>query len=341
MTDLIDPENDPAAEDNNGVLATVFDAIGTHFGHIPAIVRKNVAKAFNHLMKVPNAYIDGKAAEIKATSDARVAVTKATGKTLAQSIEVDKSLAAIATATNASRILRQQVNAAKVLQYAAVEVKQEASTDVATEPEEISEDWLNAFEREAVDMSSEHMQRLFGKILAGEMKRPKSYSIRTVKLMAQLDNHAAGLFRVLCSMACTLQIGPTVADARVLDLGQPAGQNGLQNFGLGFSELNILFEYGLIINDFGSVMGYGASVVQHHTVPVPIRYANRRFGLLSKNGTAVTPEQLTSFRLSGVQLSQAGKELLGIVDLVESTAYTAELTKFFDSRGYALIDVAN
>ncbi|MBR8284600.1 DUF2806 domain-containing protein [Burkholderia vietnamiensis] len=341
MTDLLDPENDPAADDNSGVLATVFDAIGTHFGHIPAIVRKNVAKAFNHLMKVPNAYIDGKAAEIKAASDARVAVTKATGKALAQSIEVDKPLAAIATATHASRILRQQINAAQVLQYAAEEVKQEASTDVTSEPEEISEDWLNAFEREATDMSSEHMQRLFGKILAGEIKRPKSYSIRTVKLMAQLDNRAAELFRVLCSMSCTLEIGSTILDARVLDLGQPAAQNGLMKFGLGFSELNILFEYGLIISDFGSVMGYGASVIQHNTIHVPIRYANRRFGLLSKDATAVTPEQLTNFRLSGVQLSQAGKELLGIVELVENPTYTAELTKFFDNRRYALIDLAN
>src|SRR5580704_1456717 len=98
MNDLLDSENDPASDDDGGLLATVFDAIGTHFGHIPAIVRKNVAKAFNHLMKVPNAYIDGKAAEIKATSDARIAVTKATGKSLAKSIEVDRSLAAIATA---------------------------------------------------------------------------------------------------------------------------------------------------------------------------------------------------------------------------------------------------
>ncbi len=290
-------------------------------------------------MKVPNAYIDGKAAEIKAASDARVAVTKATGKALAQSIEVDKPLAAIATATHASRILRQQVNAAQVLQYAAEDVKQAAPTDAATEPEEISEDWLNAFEREAVDMSSEHMQRLFGKILAGEIKRPKSYSIRTVKLMAQLDNHAAELFRVLCSMSCMLQIGPTVADARVLDLGQPAGQNGLQRFGLSFSDLNVLFEYGLIISDFGTQMAYAHSVVQNHTVPLPIRYANRRFGLLPKS--APTPQQLTNFRLTGVQLSQAGKELIGIVELVENPAYTAELTQFLDGMGYTLVGVAN
>lgn len=337
MTDLLDPENDPPSDGNSGVLATVFDAIGVHFGHIPAIVRKNVAKAFNHLMQVPIAYMDGKAAEIKATSDARVAVTKATGKALAKSIEVDPSLAAIATATNARRILRQQGNAAQVLQYAAEEVKQEDLTEAAAEPEEISEDWLNAFEREAVDMSSEHMQRLFGKILAGEIKRPQSYSIRTVKLMAQLDNHAAELFRLLCSMSCTLRYGAGIVDARVLDLGQPAAQNGLQKFGLSFSELNILFEYGLIISDFGSVMGYGDSIVQNNSVNAPVSYTNRRFALLPKN--APTQEQLTAFRMSGVQLSQAGKELLGIVELVENPAYTADLTKYFERQGYEMVDV--
>ena len=339
MTDLLEPENDPGADDGGGVLTTVFDAIGLHFGHIPAIVRKNVAKAFTHLMKVPNAYIDGMAAEIKATSDARVAVTKATGKTLAKSIEVDRSLAAIATATNASRILRQQVNAAQVLQYAAGEVKLEDSTEVAAEPEEISEDWLNAFEREAVDMSSEHMQRLFGKILAGEIKRPKSYSIRTVRLMAQLDNHAAELFRLLCSMSCSFKAEPGDAfvDSRVLDLGHAAGQNGLLKFGLGFAALNTLFEYGLIISDYGSTMNYGGSIVLNNTIALPLEYANRRFGLLPK--TIPTPEQMSAFRFTGVQLSQAGKELLGIVDLVENPAYTADLTNYLDTQGYALIGV--
>ena len=38
---------------------------------------------------------------------------------------------------------------------------------------DITDDWLNAFEQEAVNMSSEHMQKLFGKILAGEIRQGK------------------------------------------------------------------------------------------------------------------------------------------------------------------------
>ncbi|MGV2292262.1 DUF2806 domain-containing protein [Trinickia sp. YCB016] len=337
MDDLPDSEIEPVSDADDGILATIVDAIGTHFGKMPAMVTKNVAKAFNHLMKLPNAYIDGWAAEVKATSEARVLVIKATGKTLAKSIEVDRSLAAVATATHASRILRQQINAAKVLQQTAQEIKHEDAAAIASEPEEISEDWLNAFEREAVDMSSEHMQRLFGKILAGEIKRPKSYSIRTVKLMAQLDNRAAELFQILCSLACTLQTGSYILDCRVLTLGQDAAQNGLKKFGLGFSELNILFEYGLIISDFGSQMMYGSTFVQNNTVAIPFRYMSRHFGLLPKG--VLTSAQMTNFRVSGVQLSQAGKELLGIVEVTENLQYTADLTKHFDSLGYTMVPV--
>jgi hypothetical protein len=195
MEDLPDSEITPASEEEGGSLAVIIDAVGTYLGNIPAALKKNVAKAFNHLMKIPNAYLDGLAAEVKATSEARVAITKATGKALAKAVEVDRSLAAVATATHASRILRQQINAAKVLEQAAEELQRDSAAASPDQPTEITEDWLNAFEREAVDMSSDHMRKLFGKILAGEIRRPKSYSIRTVKLMAQLDNRAAELFR--------------------------------------------------------------------------------------------------------------------------------------------------
>src|SRR5258705_13301622 len=115
---------------------------------------------------------------------------------------------------------------------AADELKSEtkdAASPNEPEPPPISEDWLNAFESEAAQLSSEQMQRLFGKILAGEIRRPTSYSIKTLKLMAQLDNQAATLFKRFCSLSISLR-GPRtnqIIDARVVSMGRP-GQNSLQ-----------------------------------------------------------------------------------------------------------------
>jgi hypothetical protein len=336
MDQLPEPDVVPASEENSA-LSAIMDAIGTYFGNMPVVIQKNVAKAFGHMMKVPNAYIDGWASEVKATSDARVLVTKATGKALAKSVEVDRSLAAIATATHARKILRQQVNAAKVLQQAAEEI-QKLPAPAEQEIEEISDDWLNAFEREAVDMSSEHMQKLFGKILAGEICRPESYSIRTVKLMAQLDHRPAVLFQKLCSLTSTIQIGPSIIDSRVISVAGPANSNGLQKFGLGFADLNILFEYGLIISDYNSNINYTGITLDINNpngspVSLPFTYQNRWHMLAPKS--AIT-EQHPDAKVSGVGLSSAGMELLRIVDIEEDLTYTKALTEYFDRLGFTL-----
>jgi hypothetical protein len=94
-------------------------------------------------------------------------------------------------------------------------------------------------------MTSEQMKRLFGKILAGEIRHPQSYSIKTVRLVAQLDNRAAELFRVICSLSVSLRLQTILSpnttatntillDARVVYLGSNAASNSLYSYGINF-----------------------------------------------------------------------------------------------------------
>ena len=161
----------------------------------------------------------------------------------------------------------------------------------------ISDDWLNAFENEASQMSSQQMQLLFGKILAGEIRKPTSYSIKAVKLMAQLDNRAASLFRLLCSLSVSLRLPHFnfFLDARVVSMGN-AGQNSLQSYGLGFDALNTLQEYGLIIADYNSMMDYKASVAHDGLVAIPIFSQDKPYGLIPKTATP----QPQALNVSGV-----------------------------------------
>jgi len=61
----------------------------------------------------------------------------------------------------------------------------------ADAPSEIEDDWLNLFARLAEDKSSEELQALFGKILAGEIRKPGSFSLRTLQLMALISRQDA------------------------------------------------------------------------------------------------------------------------------------------------------
>ena len=96
----------------------------------------------------------------------------------------------------------------------------DSSTDQTADSGEektVNDDWLNSFEEEARQKSTEDMQFLFGRILAGEIRKPGTYSIRTVKILGQLDQNVAILFKRLCSLCVVHEdpVGKEIFDARV------------------------------------------------------------------------------------------------------------------------------
>ena len=67
--------------------------------------------------------------------------------------------------------------------------------DTATTEQE--EDWLNTFSRFAEDASSERMQRLWARVLAGEIRKPCSFSPSTLRFVSELDQQTAEAFKRL------------------------------------------------------------------------------------------------------------------------------------------------
>lgn len=85
---------------------------------------------------------------------------------------------------------KKQLNIENVTAFAAEELKNEPP--VTDEP--LDEDWTTRFFRIAEDISNEEMQALWGKILAGEIKQPKTYSLRTLELIRNLSKLEATTF---------------------------------------------------------------------------------------------------------------------------------------------------
>lgn len=77
-------------------------------------------------------------------------------------------------------------------------VTQKAAEDLESETfvsgESVDEDWTTRFFDYAEDISSEDMQGLWGKILSGEIKKPKSYSLRTLDILRNLSTEEAETF---------------------------------------------------------------------------------------------------------------------------------------------------
>jgi hypothetical protein len=84
---------------------------------------------------------------------------------------------------------RKLENRAAITKAAIEDINDEPGSGDASS--EIEDDWLNTFARIAEDKSSADLQKLFGKILAGEIRKPGSFSLRTLQFVATLSRDEA------------------------------------------------------------------------------------------------------------------------------------------------------
>lgn len=232
-------------EGNNSHLAKITDTLEEVVTGIPAPVRKNFFKAFSQLctaaVDVPVAWLEGKSSEIRASSDARVQIIKKEGISISEKIEVPEPYILKASEKFASKIIKEQINLDEITLNAAKDLIQEESKTTNKDDHEISDDWLNEFESHARLKSSEEMKLIFGKILSEEISTPGTFSMRSVRIISQLDNEAARLFQLLCSHSISLNINDNnIIDARVVSFNGNAASNSLNKFGLSFDNLNVL-----------------------------------------------------------------------------------------------------
>lgn len=65
---------------------------------------------------------------------------------------------------------------------------------------DISREWMHRFIDAAGDISTEEMQKIWSKVLAGEVLDPTSFSLRTLECLRNLDVRDARLFDALCTV---------------------------------------------------------------------------------------------------------------------------------------------
>lgn len=293
---------------------------------------KYVLKRFTvSLMTYPTAFIEGKVNEMRATSDAKIAITRAVGDAIAKKYDVPLPYVEAAGQKAAERIVGRQLNLDSVSNHAIQELaKNDVRSDATVAAPE--DDWLNVFETEALNMSSERMRIHFGRLLAGEIKQPGSFSVRTVKSLGQMDAKTADLFVRLCSMATALRTAThQLVDLRVLSIGTSASLNGLMQYGLSFNALNELEEAGLIISDYNSSVNFEYVTSKGEKPNLKMHYLGRQCELTKVEANFILP---VPWQIHGVKFTKVGRELFSIVDPIEDVQYSKALSLFFRQHGF-------
>ena len=207
---------------------------------------------------------------------------------------------------------------------------------------EPNHDWTARVFNEIQDVSSEEMQELWARVLAGEVERPGNTSIRTLSILRNLDQKTARLFGYLCS-AC-MSIRPDEDqfwDSRVCSLGGNAGDNSLRAYGLDFDSLNVLNEHGLIISDYNSWFDYNVCITSWSSerdrdmLCVPFSFQGRHWVL----APMVERPSDQEFRLPGVALTRSGRELSRIVGVDAMDEYAQALKEYFANNRLQMTEV--
>lgn len=134
-------------------------------------------------MVIPNAWFSRIAQGIKDDADARSTIKKALADKVAERAVVDDGLLERMSSRWLGEEVKKQINRETVGNLALEDLRQ-------LPPEEdspVDDDFLNRFTTYAEQASTEEMQKLFGRVLAGEIRQPGSYSLAALHVLSIMD----------------------------------------------------------------------------------------------------------------------------------------------------------
>lgn len=127
-------------------------------------------------------------------------------------------------------LVRKEVNLSKVILLAEEQLASDTSEPIA---DDIDDDWLYKWKDYASNVSSEQLQQLWGSILAGEVKKPGTFSYRSLDFLKNISKEDAKLIEAAA---------PFIISGRIF-----RNQNQyLEKSGLNFLKLLYLQEIGIL-----------------------------------------------------------------------------------------------
>jgi hypothetical protein len=188
----------------------------------------------------------------------------------------------------------------------------ELAGDTAVVEERPDPDWVMRFFGSAEDITSQQLQELWGRILAGEIRKPGSYSLRTLEFVRNISKAEADLFECVGKFA--LQNGP-VAMIPMNDKDWLERERKIyQSHRFLLAELGIMYPTDLTLRCF--------------TDDREMPFFGDDHLLLVRRGKIVSPLQLLIWKFTEI-----GRQLLPLVLKPLDEAYYESFGSFFLERG--------
>ncbi len=213
---------------------------------------------------------------------------------------VDKIIDGIANESLSIREQRQLKNIADVYAYAENELRMLDSVS----PEPVDEDWASRFFDYAKDVSDDEIKIIWGKILAGEIKSPRSFFKRTLTVLRDIETFEAKWFHEACKFVISDSLPAFVLNEDFYP----------------YNQFQTLVDCGLVNSESCEINI--DNKIGH------IKFQNYNLNIVSYKSTHTMFE--------GYTLTDAGRQLFSLVQIDSTTEYIARLKQFLENGNFGL-----
>ncbi len=313
-------------------------------------VAKNASKAKDALTTES---VKRRIDEKKAISDANIATTQTATQMLTdkmKEIGVPDEYAKKALINELERIVNKQSILDKIWEKTKRIFQGTPQDDTILDEEigDISDDWLNQFRESACQKSSEEAQELFSKVLAGEIRKPGSFSLLALTTLADMDQKVAELFNTFCSLCLVRLVDPDaflsnnsfkIDDVRlpilkdnIIDAETINPPDNLKTSEFANASKSLYDNYNLNLNSFQLLLDHRLIVDNTSTKYNHIWYNNELWGFSpnSNQTTFLIPDD-PNITISGFALTSVGKELFHILNEQTPSEYWKRIFHFIQT----------
>ena len=299
-------------------LASYVDGIP-----LPPAIKKSLLKSIESLITgaidVPVAYFEAKSQKIRTEANALSLVTKKAGEAAALKFGNDEKLIERTVNHFGQKLLKEQINREIIVAKAINELKDEPPKKDSSN--EIDEDWLSMFSRIAEQKSNEDIQLFLSKILAGEIRKPGSFSPQSINILSLLSQYTAQLFQKLCNISFSFNNMREYVCVIVEPFGDP-GNNALSPVGFSYSNLAKLQNAGLIHTELNAWKEFSPTLF------------NFKFGLGGNFYTTKPIETLDHDlkKIKIINFTEAGLEIRSVLALGANETYENRFFEWLENK---------
>jgi len=209
----------------------------------------------------------------------------------------------------------QQQKAQQNIEAIAANAADDLSKESSISPEKPDPDWISRFFDTAENISSQELQLLWGRILAGEIKQPGRFSLRSLDIIKNISRTEAELFSRLANFVLQSDDKYFVAGPQTF-LGEVVG-------GLSFLDILALKDSGLVMHGEFLRFSFNATTAgsMSHLIYGPL--------VILFDRTTDTPV----IGVDALLLTKAGIEIISLIQISPSMAYVQKIAQVMHAEG--------